>query len=1012
MRRVDDVLLQFDVFHLTSDVDLLYRGGEVVSLEPRAVCVLRYLVEHHDRVLSKEELLEAVWLDVFTTDGVLKKAVSQIRRALGDDPEKSRYIATYHGRGYRFVAPVTRAPTARQPDSSSGRVRSELVPSYDQLAGRDSELLTLRAELRSALELRPRPVVIVGDPGIGKTHLVRHFSRTAQAQGAIALYARFFDYRAARLAPYEVFVDLLSSALGGERGTSLRDAIEATCGVQLPVELFSDSFRSAAAAPGNVGDHFRLVVPICRSLLRLSRRQPLVIVFDDLQWADSASLDVIGCLMRLLESEPLMPIMVIRSSEAGDPEHPVAAWLGDHALRRGYTTLRLEPLAEADCRDIIGAIFGTRRSGDVPRSDVERLFRLTNGNPYFLVETLRLLVSKGAIEQAPGKDRWVWRGLQNLSLPETIVTASRTKIDRLPRHVRAVIDQAAVIGDEFRVATLCRLTGLGEAEMEEILSEAMVSGILSIQGLTPGEDCRFEHSILRRVVYDAIVPYRRRELHKKAAEAIGAVYSEERDRVAESLASHYAAAGDTRQAFESGMRAWRTASRRSEWRKAAALIERVEKAASILEREQPPLSQNDRIELLLALGETWSAIGRIREASSVIDRAVTLSAAAGYGTTLAHALLLRGLTEIALSRYGEASASLSHALDLYVQNDCPADASRAIVQLAAVAAAVGNYERASLLVEQLRVGNPADDILARANGILGWSLALRGKYQEGAAQLTEALEYHESVDDIRERSMILRRLHWVHLSLGDYETAIQLAVRARTDSITIGDTNGEAKANMGIGQARVAQGLYDEAISFLTRAIEQLKAIGDAHCEAECLWQLGRARTETGAIDEADLLLERALTMVREIGDRDDEFRILIDRARLEIARTDLDAATESALAAARIATTLNNEEGTALADVELARVELARGNAQPAAEIAHRAVAVLEQSQSSERLHGWLVRGHISRSAGDSRQATLLHGKAVEFLERVREQLDPDDTARRRKIARNAERLTKQLVP
>jgi tetratricopeptide (TPR) repeat protein len=716
--------------------------------------------------------------------------------------------------------------------------------------------------------------------------------------------------------------------------------------------------------------------------------------------------------MRSLESEPLMPVMVIRSSEAGDPEHPVAAWLGEHASRRAYTTLRLEPLAESDCRDIIGAIFGTRRSGDVPRSDIERLFRLTNGNPYFLIETLRLLVSKGAIEQAPGKERWVWKGLQDLSLPETIVTASRTKIDRLPGHVRAVIDQAAVIGDEFRVATLCRLTGHDESEVEQILSEAMRSGILSIQGLTPGEDCRFEHSILRHVVYDAIVPNRRRALHKKAAEAIGAVYSEERDRVAESLASHYAAAGETRMAFEAGMRAWRTATRRSEWRKAATLIERAENAAAMLDEEQTPLSQGDRIELLLALGETWSAIGRIREASSVIDRAVSLSASAGDETALAHALLLRGLTRIALSKYAEASASLSQAVDLYLQNDCPAGVSRAIVELAAVAAAVGNYERASSLVEQLRVENPADDILARTNGMLGWSLALRGKYQEGAAQLMKALEYHESVDDIRERATILRRLHWVHLSLGDYETAIRLAVRARSDSITIGDTNGEAKANMGIGQARVAQGLYDEAVSFLTRAIEQLKTIGDAHCEAECLWQLGRARTEMGAIDEADLLLDRALSMVREIGDRDDEFRILIDRARLEIARNDLDAARESALAAARIATTLNNEEGTALADVELARIELARGNAQPAAEIAHRAVTVLEQSHSSERLHGWLVRGHISRSAGDSSQATLLLGRAVEFLDRVREQVDPDDTARRRQIARNAERLTRQFLP
>jgi DNA-binding winged helix-turn-helix (wHTH) protein len=108
-----DQILSFTPFHITLDVDLLYRGEAVVPLEPRAVRVLRYLAEHHERVVSKEELLEAVWPDVFTTDGVLKKAVSQVRRALCDDVKDARFIETYHRRGYRFVAPVQRRTRRR-----------------------------------------------------------------------------------------------------------------------------------------------------------------------------------------------------------------------------------------------------------------------------------------------------------------------------------------------------------------------------------------------------------------------------------------------------------------------------------------------------------------------------------------------------------------------------------------------------------------------------------------------------------------------------------------------------------------------------------------------------------------------------------------------------------------------------------------------------------------------------------------------------------------------------------
>ena len=99
----------FPPFHIPANVDLLYRGQTMIPLERRAVQVLRFLAEHHDRVVTKDELLEAVWPDTFTTDGVLKRAVSQARRALGDGTDEIRFIETYHGQGYRFIAAVTTA---------------------------------------------------------------------------------------------------------------------------------------------------------------------------------------------------------------------------------------------------------------------------------------------------------------------------------------------------------------------------------------------------------------------------------------------------------------------------------------------------------------------------------------------------------------------------------------------------------------------------------------------------------------------------------------------------------------------------------------------------------------------------------------------------------------------------------------------------------------------------------------------------------------------------------------
>ena len=917
MNHVDGWALRFGDFHLVHGVELLYRGDEVVPLEPRAVRVLRYLVEHNDRVLSKEELLEEVWSDVFTTDGVLKKAVSLVRRTLGDDAEQSRFIATYHGRGYRFIAPVTFV--AAGAPKMVGAPPADLVPNYDQLAARDAELLTLRAEFCSALEGASRPVVITGEAGIGKTQLVRHFRRWAVERGAISLYGRFFDYRGARLAPYELFLDLLRSAVVNGRppdGTPLRDSIEAACGVRLPAELFEDGGQGippvrtgGIACSPHPGDQFRFIVPICRAWLALSRRHPIVLALDDLQWADPASLDILGCLMRMIGSERLMLIAVIRSDEVETGDHRVRTWLVDLASRRTYTSLRLQRLGERDCHEVISRIFGIRHRGEVPRDDVENLYRLTGGNPYFLVETLRHLVAAGAIVLDGASRHWCWNGVGDLSLPETILTAARAKVDRLPERVRGVLEHASVIGDEFHVTTLCSITGETVADVEEVLSEGVRGGVLSIQGLTPGEDCRFQHSILRQVVYDAIPPHRRRELHARAAVALESVYGAESERVAEALAAHHSAAGDPRRAFEAGMRAWRAASSRSEWRKAVALVERVQATARHI-----TLAAGESLELLLALGESWRAVARIRESATVLDRAVAI-AVENRHSSLSRAFYLRGLTEITLSDYTAARASLTKALDLFLERDDAPAISRTLVQLAVIEAATGNYERAASLVEELQASQPTAELAALADGIIGWSLALRGDYAEGAALLARALDYHDRAGAIRERALLLRRLHWTHLSRGEHEKAIELATRSRTDSATVGDVDGEAKANMGIGQAYLAQRKHAEAVSYLTRAIEQLKTIGDAHCEAECFWLLGRARCETGALDESAELLDRALTMIRKIGDRDDEFRILTDMARLKIARGDDDAARELALEARDIAASLKNRQGVEAAE-------------------------------------------------------------------------------------------------
>jgi DNA-binding winged helix-turn-helix (wHTH) protein/tetratricopeptide (TPR) repeat protein len=1056
----------FQPYSLNPSVGLLYRDGVPVPLEPRAVKVLAYLIRGRGRVVPKEELLDQVWADVFTTDAVLKQAVSQARRALGDSADAPRYIRTFHARGYQFIAPVTvrddevaaDGVSAEQPravdaagggTNGAGRARAEsradgdaAGPNYDLLVGREKELSLLRSEYGRVLGGSGQPVVVKGEPGIGKTQLARHFGRWARSEGASYIHARFFDYEGSRLAPYETFIDLLSAALSADRraeghvarahtARELRESVAARCGETLPDELFGVEESNAQLARVGSGDHFRIVAPLGRAFLRLSRERPLVMVLDDLQWADGVSLDCLGYLMRVRASEPLLLVMLARAEEASDARHRLGQWLKRQAGYRSFTTLRLAPLGEGACREAVEEAFGGAfRAPFIPQADTSTVFRVTGGNPYFLVETLRLLVAEGAISAAGSEDRsrWQWNGIENVPLPDSLVMAALGKLERTPSELRELLEHAAVIGDEFRVETLARMSGRGEDELDESLREGLQLGVLAERGLSLGEDYRFYHTILRRVLYESLAPRRRRRLHLLAASAIEQVHARQHERLAEALSAHYEAAGDARRAFRWAMRAWTAASTRWHWAEAVSCAERARRAAARLEfrsdatyaegdntanffrprdtdshgGEAAALPLSEKLSLLLALCESLHAVGRNRELEPVLPEALALARSLGDESAEAAVIFQDGLVHSALSQYREAHASVERALEIYRRLGDSGRARLAVVQLGRIRASMGDYEVAGQLIQAVLDEEGVDEeTAADAAGMLGWARALQGRYREGVELMRKCLDYHASRGNVRLRAQVLRRLHWADLSRGQYESAVALAKRAQKDFQAVGNLFGEAKTYMGLGQARIAQGLHEEGIGYLRRTLESLKTNGDAHCEAETLWLLGRAHCEAGRLSEAEAALGRALDMIRDIGDRDDEFRILVDQARAAVARADSGRALSKAAEAARIAAELNCRDGLGFALVEQSHAERGMGEPRRAVSSAEVAVGLLEDTGSGERWRGYRALALALEAAGDVEGARAAQRRAEELLREIRDQLPPEDTRRREEMSR-----------
>jgi DNA-binding winged helix-turn-helix (wHTH) protein len=292
----------------------LRRGGAVVKLEPKVFDVLRYLVRHRERVVPKDELLAQLWPGEFVSESVLPRCITVARKAIGDDSTAQRLIKTMHGRGYRFVAPLHDDVSAAR--SAEAATASAAADPARIFVGRAEAMRDLEAALAAAFADDGRLVLVVGEPGIGKTRTAEELARRATAAGAAVHTGRCHEGEGAPA--FWLWTQVLRSVLAGV-GTAavtaeLGDAARAA--MQLVPELGgrvpAPPDASADALGGSTEARFRLFESVTMVLRHAARVAPIVIVLDDLHWADKPSLLLLQFLARELRGAAMLVVGTYR----------------------------------------------------------------------------------------------------------------------------------------------------------------------------------------------------------------------------------------------------------------------------------------------------------------------------------------------------------------------------------------------------------------------------------------------------------------------------------------------------------------------------------------------------------------------------------------------------------------------------------------------------------------------------------------------------------------------------
>jgi DNA-binding winged helix-turn-helix (wHTH) protein/tetratricopeptide (TPR) repeat protein len=535
---------EFPPFRLDTANQCLWRvrdsaEHERIQLTPKAFGVLRHLVEHAGRLVSQDELLDAVWGHAHVEPAVLNNQILRLRHALGDHPRNPVFIETVSRRGYRFIASVHDALC----DANLGN--ASLSP---KVVGRRIVLDKLNQALSTALTGQRQIVFITGEPGIGKTTVLDEFQRQAAADVPGIRIARgqcVEGYGGGEA--YYPMLEAVRQLCQGRGGDSLVRTL-ASCAptwlVQFPA-LMTSEHRAMLQREILGATRERMLREIGEVLDVIASASPLLLVFEDLHWVDGSTVDLLSALARRRGPAKLLVLGTYRPADVATSNLPLKSLTQDLLVHHLCREIALEPLTEAEVAEYLAG--GAPETPQVAALGA-LLYRRSEGNPLFMVAALEHLTERDLITGEHGG--WhpkVALDEIDLGVPENLRRMIETRIERLSAEEQRVLEVASlhsVAPYRFGVAIRAPLI-----DMEPEAFEGLCGTLFRNQGIirpaTPVEFAdgtlsvcyEFVHELYREVCYRRIGPGRRVRLHRLLAEQVEAHFMENSDNSAPRLAS-------------------------------------------------------------------------------------------------------------------------------------------------------------------------------------------------------------------------------------------------------------------------------------------------------------------------------------------------------------------------------------------------------------------------------------------------------------------------------------------
>jgi class 3 adenylate cyclase/tetratricopeptide (TPR) repeat protein len=766
--------------------------------------------------------------------------------------------------------------------TGAGPVRTRLqagaARGLTTFVGRDHEVVQLRQALGRAAAGHGQVVALVGEPGVGKSRLVWEVTHSHRSAGWLILQASAASYGQAT--PYLPVIDLLKAYFQIEARDDPRRMREKVMGKLLALDRSLEPTLPAFLALLDVSEddgpwaaldppqrRQRTLEAIKRLLLREAQGLPLLLVFEDLHWIDA---ETQALLDSLIEGLPTARVLLLVNYR---PEYQ-HGW----GSRTFYTQLRLDPLPPEGAEALLHALLGDDATlRPLPPLLIER----TDGNPFFLEESVRTLVETKVLLGERGAYRLV-TALPSIQVPTTVQAILAARIDRLPSDEKRLLQTASVIGTDVAFPLLQAVADLPEEALRRGLAHLQVAEFLYEARIFPDLEYTFKHALTHEVAYQGLLHDRQRALHARIVEAIERLSPERVAEQAERLAHHSLRGEVWEKAVAYFRQAGLRAMARAANREAMAHLEQALGALRHLPetREATELTIDLHIDLRNALNPLgdWARQGdHLREAEGLARTLGDPHRIGRIATFMVTQCRITGEYDESV-KFGQEALSLARTLG-----------DRSIEVVATTFLGIthllrGEFSDAASLLERNvalegaqrfeRFGTPAIQYALSA-ARLADVLSQLGRFDEAIGHVEAAVRIAEAADHPYSLYFGLSSLGLVHLRRGDLPRAIRVLERGLDLCRTWQFVFGISLVAATLGAAYALAGRADEAHLLVAGAVEEFGRRQTHSWPALSLLSAGMTCLSAGKIDEARSHAREALALTRRLGARGSEAHAL-----------------------------------------------------------------------------------------------------------------------------------------